>query len=234
MSAAVANGDFETGNLSGWTVAGSASAQTSSFGITPPQGRYQGYIETTGNYTDYAPAVLASLGVAPGDIIALGAGTPVNGTGLSQSVTVDAGDTLSFDWNFTTAELSEPPMYNDFAFYTISGTPFLLASRNGSTYDTVSPPAGFEGQTDWATQTYTFPTAGTYTIGFGVFNVGDAGYDSALLLDSVDIPTAVPEPGSLGLLLFGALLHCAGDRRNTRADLRSRKRQQPVNPAATA
>jgi len=200
--AGVVNGDFETGTLSGWTVAGSAAADTSSVGITPPEGTYQGYIETTGNYTDYAPVVVSSLGVPGSAIAALGAGTPVNGTGISQSINVAAGDVLTFDWNFVTDELTEDPMYNDFAFFTISGSAYLLASRNSSTYDTTSPPSGFEGQTDWATETYTFPTAGTYTLGFGVFNVGDAGYNSALLLDSI----AVPEPASLSVLAAGALL----------------------------
>lgn len=201
-NAAVINGEFETGDLTGWTVAGFGSAQTASFGITPAQGTYQGYIETTGNYTVDSSVVLTSLGVVPfNNIHALGAGTPTNGNGLSQSVTVNAADVLSFDWNFTTSELTEPSTYDDFAFYTINGTPYLLASRNSSTWDTASPPAGFEGQTDWATQTYTFPTAGTYSIGFGTFNVGDAGYNSALLLDSI----SVPEPGAMALLAIGAL-----------------------------
>jgi hypothetical protein len=196
--AAVTNGGFETGTLSGWTVAGLATAQTSSIGVTPPAGTYQGDIETTGNLTALAPAIVASLGVPGSQIAAFGAGTPVNGTGISQSVTVSAGDVLTFNWNFVTDELSELPMYNDFGFFTISGSAFLLASRNSSTFDTVSPPVGYEGQTDWATQTYAFPTAGTYTIGFAVFNVGDAGHDSALLLDSIAIPT--PEPAMIGLL----------------------------------
>jgi hypothetical protein len=200
-NADVINGGFETGDLSGWTLDGFGQATGSGIGVTPTEGGYQADVETTGNLTALAPAVAASLGVPGAAIHALGAGTPVNGTGLSQDVTVSAGDTLSFDWNFLTDELSEDPIFNDFGFFTISGLAFLLASHDGSTYDTVSPPAGYEGQTGWATQSYTFPSAGTYTIGFGVFNVGDAGHDSALLLDSIVIPT--PEPSSLVLLALG-------------------------------
>ncbi len=72
---------------------------------------------------------------------------------------------LSFKWNFATDELSEDPMYNDFGFFTISTSAFLLASHDGSTYDTVSGRPD-KGRPISATQTYTFPSAGTYTVGF--------------------------------------------------------------------
>lgn len=201
--AGVINGGFETGNLSGWTPIGAAKATGSSIGVTPTEGSFQGFIETTGNFTATAPVVIASLGVPGPAIIGLGAGTPTNGSGMSQVLTVAAGDTLSFDWNFLTDELNETATFNDFGFFTISGTAFLLASRNSSTFNLVSPPAGFDGQTDWQTQSYTFASAGTYTLGFGVFNVGDTGHNSVLLLDAITIP--VPEPSSFALLTAGSL-----------------------------
>lgn len=200
-SAAVINGGFETGTLAGWTIVGSGHTSNSGFGVTPTEGSFDGYIETTGNFTAPAPAVAASLGVSGPAIAALGAGAPTNGTGISQDVTVSAGDTLTFDWNFLTDELDESATFNDFGFFSISGSAFLLASRNSSAFNTTSPPAGFDGQTDWMTQSYTFPSAGTYKIGFGVFNVGDSGHNSVLLLDAVSIP--VPEPASIVLLGVG-------------------------------
>ncbi len=205
-TAAVINGSFETGDLTGWTVVGSAQAPDASIGVTPTVGTYQGYIETTGNYTQYAPPIEASLGITDSTLNGLGFTEFVNGTAISQDVTVSAGDTLTFDWNFLTDELDEDPLYNDFAYFTIDSAAYLLASRNGSTYDTGSPPVGFDGQTGWDSGSYTFTAAGTYKIGFGVFNVHDAGHNSVLLLDNISLP--VPEPTSFVLLAIGLSAVC--------------------------
>jgi hypothetical protein len=213
--AAVVNGGFETGNLSGWTLVGSGHAADATIGVTPTVGSYQGYIETTGNFTALAPAVVASLGLSGPAIAGLGAGAPTNGTGISQDVTVSAGDTLTFDWNFLTDELDESATFNDFAFFSVDGSAFLLASRNTSTYDIILPPAGFDGQTDWQIGSYTFTAAGTYKIGFGVFNVGDTGHNSVLLVDAVSLP--VPEPSAVVLTGLGAILLALGSVRRARS-----------------
>lgn len=210
-SAAVVNGGFETGDLTGWTQIAFGHAPDASIGVTPTHGTYQGYVETTGNYTAVASVIESALGIDETDFTALGAGTPTNGNAITQDVTVAAaGDALTFDWNFLSDELDEEAIYNDFAYLIIDTSVFLLASRNSSSFDTVSPPPGFDGQTDWASGSYTFSTAGTHTIGFGAFNVGDTGHNSVLLLDAVSLP--VPEPGSAVLLAVGVALAGLGYR----------------------
>ncbi|MBD2362419.1 PEP-CTERM sorting domain-containing protein [Anabaena minutissima FACHB-250] len=47
-----------------------------------------------------------------------------------------------------------------------------------------------------------FTTAGTYTLGFGVVDVGDTTVNSALLVDNVKL-TPVPEPTTMFGILMG-------------------------------
>lgn len=202
---AVANGDFEGGILlPGWNKIGKSLGETSAIGVTPTQGTFQGYINNTGNFASPIVPLVTFLDVPGSSIIALGQGSPTTGSAISQDLTVSAGDVLTFDWNFLTDEHNEGVAYNDFAIFTIGNTPYLLASRNSTffTLDLVMPPAGFDGQTHWATQNYTFPSSGTFKVAFAVFNVGDAGHDSVLLVDGVTV-TPVPEPATISLFACG-------------------------------
>jgi hypothetical protein len=206
--AQVVNGGFETGNVSGWGVAGQAAAHDATFGVTPTHGSYAGYIENTGNGTILAPDMETALHLPTGTVLTFVSGTPTRGTVMWQNVTVAAGQSLTFDWNFMSDELNEDPIYNDFAFYSVVGATsgvadsFLLASRNSSSF-TPGGPVGFDGLTGWSSATYTFTASDTYRIGFGVMNVTDGGHNSALMLDAI----TVPEPGCGALLgLFTLLL----------------------------
>jgi hypothetical protein len=76
-----------------------------------------------------------------------------------------------------------------------------LGNSSGSCYD-----AGC-GSTGWIKMDYQFLTAGVYSIGFGVTNVFDEEFDTALAFAGVSINdkpiNGVPEPGSLALLGLG-------------------------------
>lgn len=207
LQAAVINGDFETGTLAAWPKIGAAHAATSSIGVIPTNGAYQAYVDNTGNFAATAPSVVTFLGVPGASIVGMGAGTPTTGSAISQDLVVSAGAVLTFDWNFLTDEHNEGIAFNDFAVYTIGNAAYFLASRNSTfmTLNTVSAPPGFDGQTNWATQSHTFSVGGTYKLGFAIFNVGDAGHNSVLLVDAVTLSN-VPEPSTLVLALSASAI----------------------------
>lgn len=144
----------------------------------------------------------------------LATATPIEGSALKQTFTAAAGDTVSFSWNFLTNESSDRaavddytyPDFNDFAFASIQSDSGSQWFRLADTVAGLNPSStSFDSETGFRTFSYTIPTAGNYTLGIGVVDVGEATRISGLLVDNVE---AVPEPnstvGTLGLLFLGA------------------------------
>jgi hypothetical protein len=205
VQAFAVNGGFETGNYSDWQTIGQTTVEGSGFGVTPVEGTYQAVLETL---QDTLPGASGSdletfLGLNSGDLTNLNV---VEGSAIKQDITVNAGDVLVFSWNFLTDQNPPDSTYNDFAFFTLSTTSTTLA-------DTFSPlmtsfsRLSYEYQTGYQPYSYTFATGGTYTLGFGVVDVGDDTVNSALLVDRISTQ-AIPEPltilGSATAIGFGA------------------------------
>ncbi|HBB34024.1 MAG TPA: hypothetical protein DDZ80_22655 [Cyanobacteria bacterium UBA8803] len=104
-----------------------------------------------------------------------------------QTKAVEAGEVLSFDWNFLTNE-STPNFYNDFGFV---GFVFISDGNLSKLADTSSGFTRFGGsyavETGYGTFTHEFTQSGSYTVAIGVMDVQDAGVDSALLLDNFQL-----------------------------------------------
>ncbi len=212
-SAAVLNGSFETGDFSGWQTFGRTSIETVEFGSSPTEGTQQALLDTVcpGSEEicqDNANGLAAFLGLEMADLDEIGQGEVFEGSAIKTSFTVEAGDTLTFDWNFLT-DSKEEEGFNDFAFVTLSAT--VLADTYSTFPDSLIDLTKFQYQTGYQTFSYTFTTAGTYTLGIGVTDVGDGAVESGLLIDDVVMSstppaTDVPEPTSvLGVLALGAL-----------------------------
>jgi hypothetical protein len=86
------------------------SVKTASFVVTPVNGNYQALLQTCvfiGACDDNQPLANANdlesfLGLSGNQLSNL---SVVEGSAIKQSITANAGDTLSFSWNFLTDEV---------------------------------------------------------------------------------------------------------------------------------
>ena len=207
-SADFVNGGFESGGLSGWQSIGTGEVVSGGFGIPPAAGIFQALLTNhpAGSLGVSVGQVEAFLGVSSGALDSLGSGSVTQASALKQTITANAGDIISFSWNFLTNEDPLSAGTNDFAFFSIvPGTPSTLAN----TFSSLSPSSSsiFSFDSGYSVFTVQILSAGTYTVGFGVADSGDTDISSALLLDNVKLTTsAVPEPTSILLSTIGGLV----------------------------
>ena len=178
---------MENGDTSTETMENGDASTENSLGIFPTDGTYLALISS--GDSDAGGSVVDSdleefLDLAPGSLDGLTGGDAFEGSAIKQTFTAEAGDIVSFDWNFLTNENTPATTFNDTAFFNVDGFTFELADT-GSTFVDAADVDEFNEQTGNQTLTFAISTAGTYTIGFGVVDVGDAIVDSALAIDNV-------------------------------------------------
>ena len=214
--AAIINGSFETGDFSQWNTIGNTSIQTSAYGSGPTAGTYDALL-STGEAT---PVPVNSLedfvGLLPGSLNGIGDGDTFQGSAIKQTFNANAGQVLTFDWDFLTNEATPSQFFNDFSFVNISSASNITLSKLADTSSafTSSPTRNytdtnksFASETGFQTFSYTIPTTGEYSLGIGATNAGDPYGVSGVLIDNVKLSsTPVPEPGlEWGVFALGAL-----------------------------
>jgi len=227
FAAPLQNGDFAGGSLSGWTVTGNASSENLLAGPAPSGNPYQAFIGNVG-VSVYAlgsgaavpvTTLQSALGLAPGALdtlrIAGDTGGVTFGSAISQSFTANAGDQLHFNWNFLSDETSNHAG-NDFAFLLLDGS----LQRIANTFTSSGPTATvFTNETGYQSFSTLIGSSGTHTLAFGVVDVDLPGHAlgaSAVMIDDVRV-AAVPEPGSIVLMLAGLVAMVGVVRTRSRA-----------------
>jgi hypothetical protein len=223
---------FETGNLTGWTTSGNDviarqslinySAGGGKTWTINPYGSWMGQLYPSGSVQfDNATA---SLGLTSTENTAIrqfmnanaggGNPTPTNASWIKRSMTLSAGTTYSFAWNYLSTDYTP---FNDGSMITLvhstktNVTPTLnnsqqryglLGFTNPGTgnYSTDS-----YGSTGWQKATFTVPETGEYVLGFATFNLGDTALSPMLFIDEMQGTTLLngssfapidPNPGS--------------------------------------
>lgn len=166
-------------------------------------GTYGATLQTNGadNYTDLSTFV----NVPTFTLDAIAGGEVFGGSAVSQTFSATLGGTLSFSWSFTG---TPAPGFSDTAFIALSG-PFGV-QKLADTLSSVK--SGFFS--------YTFPSTGTYSLRFGIMDVGDnSGVSQLQVFNGRVRATAIPTPALLPALLGMGLGVWSGHR--------SKDRQQP-------
>jgi hypothetical protein len=208
-----------------WTTVGNTSIQASDF-KPPADGSVQAVL-SNGAIADLSSSAATTniagldsfLNLFPGTLEAYNA---KSGSGIRQSFTGAAGSQVTFSYDFVTNEGSNA----DMGFFTLSlptgGTIIVSLMTPGSAGLVATDPLDnlsgyFNRETGYQMGTILLPGTGTYTLGFGVVNIGDTSVPSGLLVDAIHVqaPT-VPLPAGACLIPLGlaaAALHAAKLRR---------------------
>lgn len=236
-AAPLSNGDFSAG-LAGWTTAGDAGvAQGTLFGELNIGNTPRLLLGTASSiYQDDDPATAGhynlsgqgplegglalenSVNVAPGAFDGIDSGNYLmEGSSASQTFNVQAGDILSFDWQFFTREGAGGLKLGDSAWLVLTTASDTQLTKLG---DTASLSLLDLGQgwnaSSLSTQSITFSQAGSVTLAWAVGDVRDYVGTSLLSIGNVSV-TAVPEPGSVALLMAGLSIAGLAARRRARA-----------------
>ena len=223
---------FETGNLTGWTTSGGdVTASQALINYTAgggktwtinPYGSWMGKLYPSGSVQfDTATTNLglnSTENTAIRQFMTANAGggnpTPTNASWIKRTMTLTAGTTYSFAWNYLSTDYTP---FNDGSMITLvhSSNAGIVPTLNNSQQrygllgftnpGTGNYATGSYGSTGWQKATFTVPADGDYVLGFATFNLGDTALSPMLFIDEIQGTTQLngssfapvaPNPGS--------------------------------------
>ncbi len=198
---------FEDGNTTGWTsttlsAVGSTTTQAgSNTWVINPYGSYMGQLQIqsgTFNQMTSALGLTSSSSTAITSLLTqqaqTGGGNPTPTTAgwVTKEVTLTAGQTFTLAWQYISVDYVP---FNDGSIATLTqnGTNAATVNNYNQQYallgftnpGTGDYSTGSYGATGWQVATFQVSVDGTYTLGFGVFNLGDQALSPVLYIDEV-------------------------------------------------
>lgn len=224
---AQANYGFENGNYTEWTVSNGSTTLKNTWSqsgagaqvttgvqnycpgggkcwTVTPYGSYMLAIQAGSGSVNFDPA-MTSLGLQSSDITSIrsyltslgGNSTPTNASWVKRSVTLQAGVTYTFSWQYLSTDYVP---FNDGSIITLTGgagTPTVNGlTQNYALLGFTNPGTGnystnSYGATGWQVAVFTVPADGTYTLGFASFNLGDTSLSPILFIDQLQGTTSL-------------------------------------------
>ena len=226
------NYGFELGNLTGWTTSGGdVTVSTALVNYSPgggktwtvnPYGTYMGKLYPSGAVQ--FDSATTSLGLNSTENSAIrqfmtnnaggGSPTPTNASWIKKTVSLQAGTTYTFSWNYLSTDYTP---FNDGSMITLvhSSNSNIIPTLNNSQQrygllGFTNPGSGnystdSYGSTGWQIARFTVPENGDYVLGFATFNLGDTVLSPMLFIDEIQGTTLLngstfnpvsPNPGS--------------------------------------
>ncbi|MCA9196278.1 MAG: lamin tail domain-containing protein [Planctomycetales bacterium] len=176
------NAGFGQKDFSSWEVNGSTFIVDADYGVAPAEGLSHALISTS-NSNSTRLAIERFLDLERFALDNTGNGSVTRASAISREVTVSAGGSVSFDWNFLTNDSTNL----DFAFVTIQGVEGVQVLANPNSSLKPSRSLEFASETGYQSFQHVFGTAGTYKLGIGVAQQDTAMNDSAVLIDNLHV-----------------------------------------------
>lgn len=220
VHAQATNIGFEDGNYTGWTVSNGSTTLRNTWSpngtgvqvttgmqnycpgggkcwTVTPYGTYMASIQAGGGSPTFDNA-MTTLGLASAAITSIkntiysnGNMWPTNASSISKTVTLQAGVTYTFAWQYVSTDYMP---YNDGSLITLTGGPGV-PTINGQTQNfallgftntgTGNYSTNSYGATGWQVAVFTVPADGNYTLGFASFNLGDTALSPILFIDQL-------------------------------------------------
>ena len=223
---------FEAGNLTGWTTSGGDA--TTSQAVTNlcttankcwtinPYGSWMGKLYPSGGIQFDSATTSLGLNSVENNAIKQfmtanaggGQPNPTNASWMKRTMTLTAGTTYSFAWNYVSTDYTP---FNDGSMVTLvhSTNTSIVPTLNNSQQrygllGFTNPGTGnyatdSYGSTGWQKIVFTVPVSGDYVLGFATFNLGDTTLSPILFVDEIQGTTLLngtsfapiaPNPGS--------------------------------------